>query len=147
MLLVKTTPSGQVEQFPYATQDLRRDKLPTTFPEVIPDWMLADNGVYRVARADSPAHDGMTQVLVRDLAPILIEGAWVIGCKVEDKPQDQAEAAVRSQRAWQLKATDWMALSDSPDMTSNWKAYRQELREVTSQDGFPYSVKWPTEPE
>jgi hypothetical protein len=27
-----------------------------------------------------------------------------------------------------------------------WKTYRQELRDVPSQAGFPDSITWPTEP-
>jgi hypothetical protein len=83
---IKTTPSGQVDQFPYTLQDLRRDKLPTTFPKDIPDWMLAEYDVYPVTRADRPAHDDLTQVLARDLAPTLIDGAWIIGYTVENIP-------------------------------------------------------------
>jgi hypothetical protein len=147
MLLVKTTPSGQVEQFPYTLADLRRDKLPTTFPKDIPDWMLADNDVYPVTHADRLAHDGLTQVLVRDLAPTLTDGGWVIGYTVENIPIEDATRNVRSKRQGLFNDTNWMGLSDTPDMTDDWKAYRQALREVTSQSGFPYSVKWPTKPE
>jgi hypothetical protein len=143
---IKTTPSGQVEKFPYTTQDLRRDKLPTTFPKDIPDSMLAEYDVYPVTRADRPAHDDLTQVLARDLAPALIDGAWVIGYTVGDKPQDQAETEVRNQRDVLLSKTDWRALKDSPDMTAEWSTYRQALRDITSQSGFPYSVNWPTKP-
>tara|TARA_R110000782_G_scaffold68450_3_gene137682 strand:+ start:133 stop:417 length:285 start_codon:yes stop_codon:yes gene_type:complete len=54
---------------------------------------------------------------------------------------------VRSKRDSIVSETDWMGLIDTPDMTDEWKAYRQALREITSQSGFPYSVKWPTKPE
>jgi hypothetical protein len=144
---IKTTQSGQVEKFPYTTQDLRRDKLPTTFPKDIPDWMLVEHDVYPVTRADKPAHDDLTQVLARDLAPALIDGAWVIGYTVKNLSLEDATRNVRSKRQGLFNDTNWMGLSDTPDMTDDWKAYRQALREVTSQDGFPYSVDWPTKPE
>jgi len=58
-----------------------------------------------------------------------------------------AEAAknVRFQRDRELAATDWMALSDVT-MSDDWKTYRQALRDVPAQSGFPNSITWPTEP-
>jgi hypothetical protein len=61
------------------------------------------------------------------------------------KDQEQA-IAVRQSRNQLLKDTDWVAVkayeTDTP-MTSELKAYRQALRDITSQDGFPWSVVWP----
>jgi len=56
-----------------------------------------------------------------------------------------AAANVRSQRDQKLKDTDWMGLSDVT-MSAEWATYRQSLRDITAQDGFPHSVTWPTEP-
>lgn len=53
---------------------------------------------------------------------------------------------MRNQRERLLSDTDWMALSDNT-MTPEWAAYRQALRDITAQEGFPYSVIWPTKPE
>tara|TARA_R110000796_G_scaffold114956_1_gene226894 strand:+ start:839 stop:1120 length:282 start_codon:yes stop_codon:yes gene_type:complete len=55
--------------------------------------------------------------------------------------------AVRKQRDRLLSDTDWMALSDSPVMSPDWATYRQALRDVSAQTGFPYDVNWPTKPE
>jgi len=51
----------------------------------------------------------------------------------------------RNQRNRLLAETDWMALSDNT-MTPEWASYRQALRDITEQTGFPYSVVWPTKP-
>lgn len=45
-----------------------------------------------------------------------------------------------------LAATDVWALSDRT-MTAEQTAYRQALRDITDQDGFPTAVTWPTKPE
>jgi len=55
-------------------------------------------------------------------------------------------AEVRADRDNLLAATDWMALSDNT-MTAEWATYRQALRDITTQEGFPYAVEWPTKPE
>jgi len=57
---------------------------------------------------------------------------------------DKAES-VRFDRDAKLAATDWMALSDVT-MSDEWKTYRQALRDVPAQSGFPNSIAWPTEP-
>ncbi len=71
---------------------------------------------------------------------------WLVGYTVENRPQDQAEDAVRNQRNRLLADTDWMALSDNT-MTPAWASYRQALRDIPTQEGFPYSVIWPAKPE
>ena len=52
---------------------------------------------------------------------------------------------VRAERDSKLAATDWMALSDNT-LTAEWATYRQALRDVPDQVGFPENVDWPVEP-
>ena len=56
-----------------------------------------------------------------------------------------AEMLTRSKRNRLLSYTDWMALSDNT-MSTEMASYRQAVRDITSQEGFPYSVTWPTKP-
>lgn len=67
--------------------------------------------------------------------------------EIEFKPKRDAleTTSVVSQRNILLQETDWMALSDNT-MTPEWASYRQALRDITGQTGFPYSVTWPTKP-
>jgi len=58
---------------------------------------------------------------------------------------DRAAAQVREERDEKLAATDWRASSDLT-MSTEWATYRQALRDITTQEGFPNSVVWPTEP-
>ena len=49
-----------------------------------------------------------------------------------------------------LKETDWTQLEDAPFTDSDknlWKIYRQELRDVPSQIGFPTNIIWPSKPK
>lgn len=65
-----------------------------------------------------------------------------------DRVPIQATAA-RAQRGKLLAATDWAVLPDSPlDEPSQtaMKAYRQALRDVPQQDGFPGTITWPEMP-
>ncbi|PHX98297.1 MAG: hypothetical protein CK529_13670 [Rhodospirillaceae bacterium] len=74
--------------------------------------------------------------------------AWVVGGRVfmleAVKPAQQA-AAVRANRNARLAATDWTQIADSTADKPAWAAYRQALRDVPAQVGFPQSVEWPRE--
>ena len=59
---------------------------------------------------------------------------------------EQQGQIARSKRNNLLAETDWMALSDNT-MSPEWSAYRQALRDITTQEGFPESISWPTKPE
>jgi hypothetical protein len=57
---------------------------------------------------------------------------------------------VRGRRDELLRACDWTQLSDTAlteEQATAWAAYRQALRDVPQQTGFPNSVTWPNKPE
>ena len=62
----------------------------------------------------------------------------------ETKPAATATQA-RSERDSLLSETDTWALSDRT-MTAEQTAYRQALRDITGQAGFPDNITWPTKP-
>ena len=68
------------------------------------------------------------------------DAEWAAGAN------DRAAAQVREERDEKLAATDWRASSDLT-MSTEWATYRQALRDVPSQAGFPNTITWPTEPE
>lgn len=60
---------------------------------------------------------------------------------------EQMAEQVRYERDTKLKETDWTQLPDVPIATKEmWQPYRQALRDITLQEGFPYNVIWPTPP-
>lgn len=66
---------------------------------------------------------------------------------VEDEPETAEEA--RARRDTLLSATDWAVLPDSPlDEASQaaMRTYRQALRDVPQQAGFPGEIAWPDIP-
>lgn len=68
---------------------------------------------------------------------------YMDACQVR---QPVTENEARSQRDTLLVETDWWALSDRT-MSDAQTAYRQALRDVTGQAGFPEDITWPTKPE
>lgn len=68
---------------------------------------------------------------------------------VYTKQIDDFEKEVRDARNYMIAQTDWMALreSESEPMPREWKEYRQALRDITKQVGFPMNVEWPEIPK
>lgn len=59
---------------------------------------------------------------------------------------EQLAADARTKRNTLLAASDWTQVADAPVNKTSWAAYRQELRDITSQAGFPTTIDWPVEP-
>ena len=59
-----------------------------------------------------------------------------------------AGVGVRSNRDRLLLASDWTQLPDAPlAAKAAWAVYRQELRDITDQPGYPFNIIWPTPPQ
>ncbi|WP_404991315.1 tail fiber assembly protein [Cupriavidus pauculus] len=55
---------------------------------------------------------------------------------------------VRAERDALIRATDWTQLGDVPEETRlRYVAYRQALRDVPQQPGFPHAISWPVPPD
>ena len=61
------------------------------------------------------------------------------------KDAEQAKS-VRTQRTQLLKDSDWTQIADSTADKTAWATYRQALRDITGQAGFPWTVTWPNDP-
>jgi hypothetical protein len=60
---------------------------------------------------------------------------------------EKLAAAARAERDQLLGATDWTQAADVPQATKDkWASYRQALRDVPAQSGFPASIVWPAKP-
>ena len=105
-------------------------------------------GVFRLQLVTPDAYDPHTQKRV-EVDSVLTNGQWVQVWEVVDLDSDQLETqviaaskAARANRDVLLSKTDWNAMSDitmSPEMA----IYRQALRDVPQQIGFPYNIAWP----
>ena len=61
------------------------------------------------------------------------------------KDAEQAKS-VRATRGEKLAECDWTQVADAPVDKSVWATYRQALRDVTTQSGFPWTIVWPIAP-
>ena len=65
---------------------------------------------------------------------------------VDETPSPEEVYAIRQERNALLAASDWTQVADAPVDQAAWATYRQELRDITSQDTFPSEVTWPVAP-
>jgi len=61
------------------------------------------------------------------------------------KDAEQAKS-VRDSRNTKLTESDWTQVADAPVNKDAWATYRQALRDVTAQTGFPWTIDWPVAP-
>lgn len=78
----------------------------------------------------------------------------VVVRNVGPMPQEQIAAVeeakantIRSERNALLSASDWTQIADAPVDKTAWATYRQALRDIPTQAGFPNNITWPVKPE
>ena len=153
-------------RYPYTIEALREENPSTFYPYDV-DWgamfpltETAINNGYTltpVVMQDNPAYVEKTQKIVADEQPVMVDGVWTIRRLVVDKTPEEIQqwvddlaASVRAERDRILAASDWRvirAVETGTTLDPGWAAYRQALRDITAQAGFPEDVTWPTEPQ
>ena len=145
--------NGTVKQYPYSLSDIKIANLNTSFPSTISDASMAEYGAIRVFNTTPPELTD-TQVLEEDTPVFSNEDQrWTQVWQVRDMTAEEIQqrndgkaSEARIVRNEKLAESDWTQLNDSNVDKSVWATYRQELRDIPSQPGFPLEVVWPTQP-
>lgn len=131
--------------------DLAVDFPNTSFPYPIMQEYLPSSVV--MVETDAAPEVPQFTVFYRDSAPVFKDGRWVLCYSTRDMTEEErakevAEraASVRHERDNRLAGSDWTQLQDAPVDSQLWADYRQKLRDITAQEGFPLFVKWPKRP-
>jgi hypothetical protein len=102
------------------------------------------NGLVPIV-GDEPTYDYERQRLAGP--QYVLEGQQVNRVfTVEQIPDEEKAGQVRAERNTKLAASDWTQLADSTANKTAWATYRQALRDITSQEGFPWTITWPEMP-
>jgi hypothetical protein len=80
------------------------------------------------------------------LPPVQVNGEWRQEWEVVQTPDSEGAIRVRFKRNEKLKESDWTQIPDVPVDKQAWATYRQALRDITIQTGFPWEITWPTQP-
>lgn len=142
--------------FPYSVFQFRKDFPRVSIPGIslvdVDQAFLRNNGIYDVKIKNPPLYNKRTE----KLSPIILEKEGnVYYTKYEVVALNQEELnqvreneirEVIQKRNSLLQNSDWSQLPDSPVDKESWKVYRQALRDITLQDGYPFEVIWPSAP-
>lgn len=154
--------NGQVSDYNYTLQQFKREHSNVSFPQ---GWqeneeLLAGFGVYKIHHEEDPVFDEATQRIDVAENPVLKDGKWTITRTAVDLTADELaqkladEISVKTQfyrteRNKMLADSDWTQLPDSPltdAKKAEWATYRQALRDITDQAGFPLDITVPVPP-
>jgi hypothetical protein len=85
--------------------------------------------------------------------PTLQDGVWTMNWAATPRTEEEKasileaiQGRVRKERDTLLAKCDWTQLADAPVNAASWISYRQALRDVPAQAGFPWEVVWPEQP-
>lgn len=100
-------------------------------------------GLYPIV-GDEPSHTDRERIAGPQY---VFDGAQVNRVfTVEAIPDEEKAGQVRAERNTLLAQLDWTQGKDIPDSISIPAAtYRQALRDITTQAGFPWEITWPTQ--
>lgn len=123
----------------------------TSFPPILTAELLSSFDADPVLNGATPQATRY-QVVARDGVEE-VSGQWFTKFVLVDM-EDEAKAAVDAQQAASTRAernrrlaeSDWTQVADAPVDQAVWAVYRQALRDVTTQEEFPWNVTWPVEP-
>ena len=106
----------------------------------MPNYKYSNNQVFFL---DSSEHEHLLPsgcIPITDEEAEAIRVAAIIPPSVDD---------IRTQRDALISASDWTQIPDSPftkAQRETWATYRQALRDITKQPGFPETIDWPVAP-
>jgi len=154
--------------------EIRRSMPNTSLPRVWTAAICDDLNIDPVLAAPAPEPTGDLKAVVRNGVTQDANGNWVEAWVERDmfadfvndegvtvtKAEQEAEytarkaeeeaTAIRTERDAKLAESDWMVIKAAETgvaLATEWATYRQALRDVTAQTGFPNEVTWPTKPE
>lgn len=123
-----------------------------SLPRVWDESVLAYLGVDPVFESPTPTTTRY-QTAFKDGLEQDAQGRWLWKWTVSEM-DDEAKASldegqaksVREQRNKLIADCDWTQVADAPVDQTAWATYRQALRDVPAQAGFPWDVTWPESP-
>ena len=154
--------------------EIRRSMPNTSLPRVWTAAICDSLGIDPVLAAPAPAASGEYKVVSRNGVTQDANGNWVEAYAERDMFADyvdedgvtvtkasqeeaytatkdaEAATAARATRDGLIASCDWMAIKAfeaGTGVATEWATYRQALRDVSAQAGFPNDITWPTQPE
>lgn len=134
---------------PITLNEFRKSVPNVSFPLVIPEETLAEYNIYPCSFAEPPQDLSFGQYLSGTKIVKKEDGSWAEVFEVVDPTEEELANLVRAERNNRLAATDFQMMPDvvlDEQTLQSVKQYRQHLRDIPNQSGFPYSIDWSGRP-
>ena len=151
--------------------ELRRRHWNTSFPAVWNQDVFEHIGIDPIFAAPQPTNTDPLKTVRQNGVVQDSNGKWVDNYEIVDMFADTTDegvtttkaqheeafmaarsatqwTAIRSERDRRLNETDWVSIraaDTATPMSAEWAAYRQALRDITTQSD-PFSITWPIKP-
>ena len=113
--------------------------LTPPYQVAVPNGVIEENGQWYTSFIAGPVFTDTTE-----------DGVTTTAAQHQAAYQAQMDAtqatSVRAQRDDKLAKCDWTQVADAPVDKAAWATYRQALRDLTKETGFPWTFDWPTDP-
>ena len=150
-MFIQLNEQGSPSSWPLYANGVKSLHPNTSFPQSLPDNGYPELGIYSLSDGDVPLVDRHQKL--EEAEPTLEEGQWTRQWRLvemsaeEQSATDEEEARkIREERNRRLGYCDWTQLADASIDKTPWLDYRQSLRDLPEQTGFPWDINWPTEP-
>jgi hypothetical protein len=151
MFYVKLNKDNKPDRYPYTLTDLVLENRHISFPNYVDESVAEAFKVYPVIQTEAPE-----TTYTQNASCVVVEnkeGNWIETWKIEPADEKEIEQrteekryAIRSKRNQALVESDWTQFRDAPVDRDTWAIYRQHLRDIPEQEGFPWDVTWPEKP-
>lgn len=154
--------SDTLVEYPTSIQQLKKHYPSTSFPKNIQEFDYTSFGVVKVEDSDQPDFNPDVERVVEG-TPVKVgsiwQRHWVVELLSPDEQQqilDNKANAIRAERDRKLAESDWRIIYETEKAATDglgvqypqvWADYRQALRDLPQQPGFPANVTWPDLPQ
>jgi hypothetical protein len=154
MPYVKTDDEKNILEYPYQIGKFQKDNPDISLPSEITDEFLAEFNIFKVEMF--PLEPFNYTQYAKPLPLFFEDGVWKQTYEVFDKTEEQLanesnmrQKGLREKRNKFLIESDWVvakAYELGVEVPQEWKEYRQALRDIPSQENFPFEVVFPQIP-
>lgn len=137
--------NGTVVKYPYTVADMKTDFPEVDFSAGLTDEILTSCFAVEVKMGTIPTHSSSTHIF-RTTVEINEDGEAIAVITATERRLEEAAFNLRHSRDIALQNTDWVvtrAYEEGKPVPANYIAYRNALRDLPAQEGFPYAYVWP----
>lgn len=140
---------GALVKYPYSLEEMRADNPDVEVSDTPSDATLAVCSAKRAVMGPNPTQSSRTHRFETTFSD-KTDGSVEIVYAARELDRRLAEFNMRDARNSALTRCDWVitrAFEEGNPVPAAYLAYRQALRDLPSQPGFPYDYVWPQEPQ